>query len=140
MTSFCGVCGTTIDHSEKFCTQCGAELDPLDTSSTAHHATPTSSTSPSHFSNNQSAVNKQQKRLYRCCCDTIAGGVCAGLAEYSSEDVNLIRLVVIIATLITGGTIAIAYIIAWAILPVEPVELHNSREQNLPLTGNKSSI
>ena len=123
MARLCGVCGTTIDHSEKFCTSCGAELDALESSST-NQSTPVS---PSHQPQSQNVTHNQPKKLYRCCCDTVAAGVCAGIAEYTELDINLVRIITVIATLLTGGTLAIAYIIAWAILPIEPFELHQTR-------------
>ncbi len=129
MTNSCGVCGTVVDHSEKFCTSCGAEVTPSHTVTNTQHTPPNPSfqTQP-----------RQPKKLYRCCCDTVAGGVCAGLAEHMNTDVNIIRLVTVILALFTSGTVAIAYIVAWAVLPVEPIELHKSRSQTSPMQKKQS--
>ena len=138
MTRYCSSCGTPIDHSEKYCTSCGEELEPLETSHSIHQTTPASTSyQPTQ---NQSVVQKEPKRLYRCCCDTVLGGVCAGLAEFIETDVNLIRLVTVILALFTGGTVAIAYLIAWALLPIEPIELHKDRYTNQPRANREGSI
>jgi len=128
MTRFCSACGDPNDHTENFCTSCGVELDPLETSSSTHQTTPVSPTHQS--SQSQSVIHKQPKKLYRCDYDTVVGGVCAGIAEYAELDINLVRIITIIATLFSGGTVAIAYFIVWAILPIEPFELHNSRKSS----------
>ena len=122
MSSYCGVCGTEADHTESFCTACGAEIEAPAKGSTTNQPT-----------GQPYAAKKPAKRLYRCCCDTVAGGVCAGLAEYVDMDVHVVRLLVVIATLITSGTVAIAYIVLWAVLPIEPVEMHNSRPIKQPV-------
>ncbi len=46
-------------------------------------------------------------------------GVCAGAAEYFSMDVTLVRVIVAVFTVITGGAGALAYLAAWAIIPEE---------------------
>jgi len=43
-------------------------------------------------------------------------GVCAGLADYSGLDVSLIRVIFAVLTLF-GGVGAIAYVLAWALVP-----------------------
>jgi phage shock protein PspC (stress-responsive transcriptional regulator) len=44
-------------------------------------------------------------------------GVCGGIAEYFSVDVNLVRLLTVVATLVTGGTAALVYLAAWMLMP-----------------------
>jgi phage shock protein C len=46
-------------------------------------------------------------------------GVCAGAAEYFSMDVTLVRVIVAVFSVITGGAGALAYLAAWAIIPEE---------------------
>jgi phage shock protein C len=46
-------------------------------------------------------------------------GVCAGAADYFSMDVTLVRVIVAVLTVITGGAGALAYLAAWAIIPEE---------------------
>jgi len=58
------------------------------------------------------------KKLERKLSDRWLAGVCAGLADYSGIDVSLIRVIFAVLTLF-GGVGAIAYVIAWALVPEE---------------------
>jgi phage shock protein C len=51
--------------------------------------------------------------------DKRIAGVCAGLARYFEVDVTLVRLLVVAATLCSGGLGLLAYIAAWIIMPRE---------------------
>lgn len=48
-------------------------------------------------------------------------GVCAGLAKYFELDPTLVRLGLVVATLISLGGGILFYIIAWLIVPEEPM-------------------
>lgn len=61
------------------------------------------------------------KKLYRSRKDTKIAGVCGGIAEYFNVDSTIIRLLAVLTIFFGGGGI-IAYIIAWIIIPLEPVE------------------
>jgi phage shock protein PspC (stress-responsive transcriptional regulator) len=50
------------------------------------------------------------------------GGVCGGLGEHIDVDPTMIRVVWAVVTLLTIGTGLLAYIIAWILIPEEPVE------------------
>lgn len=54
------------------------------------------------------------------------GGVCAGIAEYTNADVNVIRLVTVIITILGFGSIVLVYLVAWLILPQadDPTTVH----------------
>mgnify|MGYP001490591661 CR=1 FL=1 len=62
------------------------------------------------------------KRLYRSRTDKVLGGVVGGLRAYFNLDVdtNLLRLITAGLTLVMP-LLAVLYIIAWIIVPVEPV-------------------
>ena len=49
----------------------------------------------------------------------MVAGVCAGLAEYFGMDVTLVRVIVAVVAVITGGVGVLAYLAAWAIIPDE---------------------
>jgi len=68
------------------------------------------------------------KKLYRSRKDTKIAGVCGGIAEYFNIDSNIIRLLAVLTIFFGGGGI-IAYIIAWIIVPLEPVEDESSDKQ-----------
>ncbi len=66
-------------------------------------------------------MTNQQRRLYRSRTNKVLAGVCGGLSEYLNVDAKVVRLVWILLTLL-GGSGIIAYILAYFIVPVRPVE------------------
>lgn len=60
------------------------------------------------------------RRLYRSRSDDWFGGVAGGLAEYFDTDPTLIRIVFVIAAILTSGFAIIAYVVAWIVIPEEP--------------------
>lgn len=59
-------------------------------------------------------------RLYRSRTDDWFGGVAGGLAEYFNTDPTLIRIVFVIAAILTSGFAIIAYVVAWIVIPEGP--------------------
>ena len=59
------------------------------------------------------------KTLVRSRKGRMVAGICAGAAEYFGWDVTLVRVVVAAIAVITGGAGALAYLLAWAIIPDE---------------------
>lgn len=59
------------------------------------------------------------KVLVRTRNGRILAGVCSGLGEYFGIDANLIRVVVAVLTVFTGGFGALAYLAAWVVIPEE---------------------
>jgi phage shock protein C len=49
----------------------------------------------------------------------MVAGICAGIADYSGVDVTLVRVIVAVVSVITGGTGVLAYLAAWMIIPGE---------------------
>jgi phage shock protein C len=70
----------------------------------------------------RSAGTGAPKRLYRKREGEMLGGVAAGLADYFQLDVSLVRLIIIVLTVLTGGAGIVAYILAWIVIPEEPRE------------------
>jgi phage shock protein PspC (stress-responsive transcriptional regulator) len=60
------------------------------------------------------------KRLYRSGKDRILGGVCGGLGDHIDVDPTVIRLIWVVATLLSVGVGVLAYLIAWALIPESP--------------------
>ncbi len=56
--------------------------------------------------------------LYRHPTEKLVGGVCGGLADYLGWDAALLRIVWLVATLVTGGGGLLAYLVLWGLLPV----------------------
>ena len=61
------------------------------------------------------------KKLYRSKTDKQIGGVCGGIAEYFEIDSTLVRLGFSVFSLF-GGSGLMLYIIAWAVMPIEPYQ------------------
>jgi len=61
------------------------------------------------------------KKLYRSRTDKRIAGICGGLGTYMKFDSNIIRLVLVVATFLTGFfPIILTYLIAMGIIPEEP--------------------
>jgi phage shock protein C len=61
------------------------------------------------------------RRLYRSRTDTMLGGVAAGLASYLNTDPALVRVAWAVLVVITSGAALLAYIVAWVVVPEEPL-------------------
>ncbi|WP_082530419.1 PspC domain-containing protein [Aeromicrobium sp. Root344] len=57
------------------------------------------------------------KKLTRSRDDKWFGGVCGGLADYSGMDVNLIRILVAVFSILGFGSVIVAYVVAWILVP-----------------------
>ncbi|MGJ9411472.1 PspC domain-containing protein [Aeromicrobium sp. CF4.19] len=57
------------------------------------------------------------KKLQRSTDDKWIGGVCGGVARYAGIDANLVRLIVVIATVLGLGSLILIYLLAWLIMP-----------------------
>lgn len=72
---------------------------------------------PGQGFNPQGGVPPAQRRLVRSSVDSWVGGVLGGIGATYNIDATLLRLVFILATALTGGTLIVAYLIAWIIMP-----------------------
>jgi phage shock protein C len=61
-------------------------------------------------------------KLTRPRTNRMIAGVCAGFALHYGWDLNLVRIITALIIILTGVG-AIAYIIAWVIIPEEPYAL-----------------
>ncbi len=59
-------------------------------------------------------------RLRRSPSDVMLSGVCAGVAEELDLDPALVRIAVAVLTVLTSGAMALVYLAAWILAPVEP--------------------
>jgi len=57
------------------------------------------------------------KKLTRNPDDKWLGGVCAGVADYTGLDANVVRLAVAVCTVLGAGSLILGYIAAWIIMP-----------------------
>jgi len=89
---FCPQCGKESAERASFCCQCGAAL-----------FTP-----------------PMPRRLLRSRTNRKIAGVCAGFAEYLGLDPTLIRIIWV-TLVVFGGCGLLGYLIAWIIMPEEPL-------------------
>lgn len=59
------------------------------------------------------------KVLVRSRRGRMVAGVCAGAADYFGIDVTVVRVIVAVVSVITGGAGVLAYLAAWVIIPEE---------------------
>jgi phage shock protein PspC (stress-responsive transcriptional regulator) len=62
-------------------------------------------------------TNPTTKQLVRYRDDRMVAGVCSGLAAYLGLDVTVVRLLTVLGALFSFGTIALAYVVAWILMP-----------------------
>ena len=62
---------------------------------------------------------QQPRRLVRRSDDRMVAGVCSGVADYLGVDVTLVRLVTVVGAILGFGSLILAYVVAWALLPEE---------------------
>ena len=86
---FCTQCGNEITAVARFCSQCGKQ--------------------------HRFEGGLRTRRLERDMPNRKIAGVCAGLANYLSVDVTLVRIAVLTAAI--GGVGLIGYLIAWIAMP-----------------------
>ena len=60
-----------------------------------------------------------RKRLTRSRHEKMLGGVCGGLADFFGIDPTLVRVLVVVISLSSLGTAAVAYLVAWLLMPQE---------------------
>lgn len=60
------------------------------------------------------------RRLYRCHHDKSLAGVASGIAEYFDLDPTVVRVLWIVAALLSGGLAILLYVILAFVMPVEP--------------------
>lgn len=68
------------------------------------------------------------KKLYRSVSDKKIAGVCGGLAKYFGVDSTVVRLVWAAAVILAGAGLLL-YLIAWVLIPQEPISLGPVDEQ-----------
>ncbi|NYD40793.1 PspC domain-containing protein [Nocardioides panaciterrulae] len=57
------------------------------------------------------------RRLARSREDRMVAGVCAGVADHLGVDVTLVRVLTVVATVLGFGSVLVAYLAAWVLMP-----------------------
>ena len=92
---YCNYCGKAIQDDANVCAYCGTRVGAV----------------------------LARKRLIRPRAGRKIAGVCAGFAEYFDLDITLVRVVWLISVFLGVGLSLIAYVVAWIVMPDEPVAL-----------------
>ena len=80
------------------------------------------------------------KKLTRSRDDKWVGGVCGGIATYTGLDANLIRLLVAVGTVLGFGSLIVAYVVAWILMPVaQPAGQQTVRAQATDVPTTESA-
>ncbi len=66
---------------------------------------------------------RMHKKLYKSRTDKKMAGVCGGLARYFGMDSTIMRLIFVVATLITSGSVLLLYIALAIVLKKEPPDM-----------------
>src|SRR5690348_17870012 len=90
---YCNFCGRTMADDCLYCSACGRQL----------------------------GARVARRPLERAREGRKIAGVCMGFARHLDIDVTLVRLVWLVLALASGGLGLIAYVVAWIIIPEEPV-------------------
>lgn len=61
--------------------------------------------------------NNTPRAFSRSRSQRMLGGVCGGIAEYFSVDLNLVRAAAVLTAFVTGGTAILVYLALWMIVP-----------------------
>jgi phage shock protein PspC (stress-responsive transcriptional regulator) len=78
---------------------------------------------------------RQPVRLERSRSDRVLGGVCAGIARSMGVDPVLVRIVVVLIGLMSGGAAVLAYLAAWVLLPQAAEEPRPRPRASTPPAG-----
>jgi len=89
---YCNYCGKVIQDDANVCAYCGIRV----------------------------GASLARRRLVRPRLGRKIAGVCLGFSEYFDIDVTLVRVVWLITLLMTGFGL-IPYIVAWIVMPEEPL-------------------
>ncbi|MCK5183648.1 MAG: PspC domain-containing protein [Candidatus Heimdallarchaeota archaeon] len=105
MPLYCTKCGAANEEFAEFCKSCGDNLIEAREKNT---------------DKNDEPAQTSEKKLYRSRSNKMITGLAAGLAKYFDMEVDLMRILWVIAFFVSGSTIAIVYLIMAAVIPLEP--------------------
>jgi phage shock protein PspC (stress-responsive transcriptional regulator) len=59
----------------------------------------------------------RSRQLVRRRDDRMVAGVCSGVAAYLGVDVTVVRLLAVLGAVFSAGSIVVAYVAAWVLMP-----------------------
>lgn len=78
---------------------------------------------------------EQTKRLYRSLDQRLIGGVCGGLGEYFDIDPSIVRLIAILGFVLGFGSLGVAYLVMWIVVPDNPDQTPTNGESSVAHTA-----
>jgi phage shock protein PspC (stress-responsive transcriptional regulator) len=75
------------------------------------------------------------KRLYQISDGALLSGVCKGISEYFNVDVTLVRLLFVLATVVTGGLAILIYVVMMFIVPYANTPEEQAAARGLPFNA-----
>lgn len=113
---YCTQCGKETRDTDRFCGQCGVATG-------VEGAPPGPTYSAAPFPPKRLVLSRRDKKL---------GGVCAGFAEYLGWDVTIVRLLYLCGVVYSCGLALLAYLIAWIVIPAEPMQPPQTYSSGVP--------
>ena len=111
-----------------------AEMGPVET---GEPATGAASAGPAQEAGTAARETSGPKRLYLVREGEMIAGVCNGLAAYFGVDPTIVRLVFIVLLLMSGGLIAIAYLVLMFVVPVAKTAEERAAARGLPFNAQE---
>lgn len=72
-----------------------------------------------YYGNGSAGPGGTPERFVRARYGRVLGGLCMSLARRINLDVSLVRIITVVLSFATSGTVALIYLIAWVIVPEE---------------------
>jgi phage shock protein PspC (stress-responsive transcriptional regulator) len=110
-----------------------AEMGPVETGEPAAGDTFEAGTQPGAAPRETSGP----KRLYLVREGEMIGGVCNGLAAYFGVDPTIVRLVFVLLLFMSGGLVAIAYLVLMFVVPVAKTAEERAAARGLPFNAQE---
>ncbi|MFT6815942.1 MAG: phage shock protein PspC (stress-responsive transcriptional regulator) [Sphingobacteriales bacterium] len=102
---------------------------------------------PSDFETESESMEEEEpvsgtKRLYRDVENNVLGGVCAGIAAYFNTNPIWIRILFLFLVLFSFGSVCIAYLILWGIIPQAKTRLEkmSMRGETINIANLQKSV
>lgn len=105
MPEYCTRCGVANKETAEFCVSCGESMKAKKKKKVDEKKEPS---------------QNSEKKLYRSRTNKMITGLSAGIAKNLDMDVDLVRILWVVGLFVSGGIVAVVYLIMAAAIPLEP--------------------